>query len=338
MGSTVRIDGSLPTAERGGAGAIGKPAAGRRGHDRCAAVCAGSAGALLTTKMRNGFVIGLALILSLWSFNRPNAMVGGTVHPLGFSKFPATIKIRHNCTGAKIGPRTFLTAGHCVIDGKTGTFMDMFKAGGKIDITNNPLPLFDVGFVTLTVEDVFVDTRYALGCSPVPCDYNKMRSSGPDLAIIRVIETTPLIPTASIDPSPVIDDTPIVLNGFGCEDYNNRSVPVPTEPPGNFPSGRLSSFQTKALDAARTAAILSPGIPNSFYFYTPGRAVDSTHAGLCPGDSGGPVYLNDSINMTIVGVNSSLDNLSAGLAISGYVIHFHSRLSQMLSSMTDLIR
>lgn len=292
----------------------------------------------MITKVGNGFLIGLALTLLLWSFNRSNAMVGGTVHPLGLSKFPATIKIRNNCTGAKIGPRTFLTAGHCIIDRQTGSFKDMFKAGGKIDVTNNPLPFLDVGFVTLTVDDVFVDTRYAFGCSPIPCDYNKMRSGGPDLAIIRVIETTPLIPTASIDHSPVIDDTPIVLNGFGCEDYNNQSVLVPTEPPGSFPNGRLSSFQTKALDAARAAALLSPGILNRFYFYTPGRALDSTNAGLCPGDSGGPVYLNDSINMTIVGVNSSLDTSSVVLGISGYVIHFHSRLSEMLSSMKDLIR
>src|SRR6476619_5841234 len=87
---------------------------------------------IMTTKMGNGFVIGLALTLSLWSFNWSNAMVGGTVHPLGLSKFPATIKIRKNCTGAKIGPRTFLTAGHCIIDRETGTFKDMFKAGGKI--------------------------------------------------------------------------------------------------------------------------------------------------------------------------------------------------------------
>lgn len=269
----------------------------------------------------------LCLAIGLAGFgSSAQAVVGGTIHPLGLPLFPSSIAIRRNCTAAKVGERSFLTAAHCVMDNATGGWIPMFFPDSKIDITNNPLPAFGAGFVTVTVEEVLIDPSYQWACTSLPCDNAKMRAAGPDVALLIIKDLTPWIPIASIDFIDVPDRTRIKVGGFGCEDYASGSVRVPSDTV-TWPDGRLKFDSTVSRDASLPVSVgNSPSGPD--YFYTVGPALDSARAGLWKGDSGGPVYYDDGTNTTILGVNSTAVPETYNPGLSGFAFHAHASLKK----------
>lgn len=265
-----------------------------------------------------------------------NAMVNGAVHPIGLPRYPAAINIKNWCGATKIGPRTFITAAHCVFDYPSNTINPIMAKGATIEITANPLPAFGVGFESVTIEFVEIAPKHRAGCAAAPCDFGSMLAAGPDVAIFRVNRTTPLIQTAAIDYAPVPDGTALAMTGAGCEDYNNLSVRVPSDQL-TYPFGRLSYHRTSAEPAA-TVAPTGVSYNPAHEIYTAGYALNAANAGLCEGDSGGGLFYDDSIGLTLLGVNSARGGSNPILSTSATAINFHARLSALQSWITPLIK
>jgi secreted trypsin-like serine protease len=150
-----------------------------------------------------------------------------------------------HCSGTLIGPRTVLTAAHCL-------FMDgeRLYAGDLV---------FDVGGVT-----------HAIARSSVSPSYDPTRLEGwEDAALLRLDQPSRIDPIAvSIDPP--LDGVEAEVLGFGVTGNGGGA-------------GRR-----------RRARITIGHVSDREIFY------DSSDAGACYGDSGGPILQNDAL----VGVTS----------------------------------
>lgn len=204
---------------------------------------------------------------------RSDELVGG--HVATEAEYPATVSLG-GCTGVKVGPRHFLSAAHC--------FGDPNQATLSVSTDNNAQ-----NFQTLTIASVNVHPQYA-HCSACAGD-GSMSDFGykPDVALIIVQELTPSIPVAVIDPTPVAVGTSVTLTGYGCE----NGVGQPSGP------SRFKVGDTRTIDPLSLSDAAS--IPGSFTS-TYGPAADPSAPGLCPGDSGGPLYRAGTNK--VVGINA----------------------------------
>jgi hypothetical protein len=128
------------------------------------------------------------------------------------------------------------------------------------------------------------------------------------------------IPTATIDVDPVNEGDPLTIVGYGCV-TGVRSYDA---------DGKLRAADVKAVP---TSAVVHPGSYLAYadaatltevagnYLITPGPKMVGDAGGLCPGDSGGPVYRTGT--NVIVGVNASYSFESGG---DIPVTNWHTRL------------
>jgi hypothetical protein len=200
-------------------------------------------------------------------------LVGG--HVASEAEYPATVSLG-GCTGVKVGPRHFLSAAHC--------FGNPSMATLSVTADNNAQ-----NFQTLTVASVNVHPEYT-NCSACSGD-GSMSDFGyrPDVALIIVHELTPSIPTAVIDSTPVAIGASVTLTGYGCE----NGVGQPSGP-ARFKVGDTHSIDPLLLSDASS-------IPAGFNT-TYGPGVDPSAPGLCPGDSGGPLYRTGTNQ--VIGINA----------------------------------
>ncbi len=180
------------------------------------------------------------------------------------------------CTGVKVGPRHFLSAAHCFGDPNMATL----SMTPDNDAQN---------FVNLTVSSVNVHPEYT-NCTACAGD-GSMSDFGyrPDVALIIVQELTPSVPTAVIDPTAVNVGAPVTLTGYGCE----NGVGQPSGP------ARLKVGDTEAISPFELSDAAS--IPLG-YVTTFGPALDMDSPGLCPGDSGGPLFRTGTNQ--VIGINA----------------------------------
>jgi hypothetical protein len=135
-----------------------------------------------------------------------------------------------------------------------------------------------------------------------------------DVAVVKVRGDLEGIAEASVDLSPIRAGDSVVITGYGCEtavggsfDYESQQLKVAklrTKPftlavhPGSFVS-----------DAEKGSELYQT--MNEIYSITPGsdartdRTPEAKFGGLCPGDSGGPLYRGDAKQLTVVGVNAN---------------------------------
>ena len=204
--------------------------------------------------------------------SRNDELVGG--HVAAESEYPSTVSIG-NCTAAKVGPRHFLTAAHCVSESLTQL---------SVTTDNNAQ-----NFRSLTVTSVKRHPQYT-GCTTCAGD-GSMNDFGlkPDAALITVDQLTPDIPQAVIDSTPVAYGAAITLTGYGCE----NGVGQPSGP------SRLKVGDTQAIDPLLLDGAAS--IPGG-YVASYGPANTPAAPGLCPGDSGGPLFRTGTNK--IIGINA----------------------------------
>lgn len=202
------------------------------------------------------------------------------------SEYPATVALIHDglfCTAVKVGARHFLTAAHCMPSPQSITQISITASN---DTTN---------FVNLSVVSVNNHPQW-LSCTSCAGD-NSMSDFGlkPDVSLIIVNETTPSIPAAVIDSTAVAVGSSVTLTGYGCEQ-------VTPAPANRFKVGDSTTISPLQLDSAAT-------IPLG-YSTTYGRAVVAGAPGLCPGDSGGPLYRTGTNQ--VIGINALVSGTDAG--------------------------
>lgn len=199
-------------------------------------------------------------------------LVGG--HVATESEYPSTVYLG-GCTGVKVGPRHFLSAAHCFGGGEQYL---------SVTPDNNPQQV-----QTLTVSSLVRHPEY-VNCTACAGDQS-MNDFGlrPDVALITVHELTPAIPVAVIDPTPVQVGDPVTLTGYGCE----NGVGKPSGP-ARFKVGDTGAVDPLSLSDATT-------VPGG-YVTTVGPGLDPDSPGLCPGDSGGPLFRTGT-NL-VIGINA----------------------------------
>ncbi|HTV25045.1 MAG TPA: trypsin-like serine protease [Polyangiaceae bacterium] len=242
--------------------------------------------------------------------SREAALIGG--RPAASDQFRSSVGFGGVCTAAKVGPRLFLTAAHCVAVPRPGRFdpvpdpfppndgvADRYLAGSRL--------LIQWG---LDVDDPeqaeFTITRTSIHPSwwECPLCQEPSRNAAADIAVVEIAEDTPDIPEARVELDSIPVGTPVVEVGWGCELTTNP-------PPGT--SVELDRFK---LDDAVTIVATEiqrhePRIGDeqrdridASYLITAGHDQSPDDASLCLGDSGGPLYLADSSDPRVVGVNS----------------------------------
>lgn len=225
--------------------------------------------------------------------SRTDELVGGRVPTE--AEYPATVHLG-GCTGVKVGPYHFLSAAHCF----SGSEQYL-----SVTAENEPTT-----YQTLTISSVNIHPEYA-SCTACAND-GSMSDFGyrPDVALIIVQEATPSIPEAVIDPTPVLVGDPVTLSGYGCE----NGVGQPSGP------ARFKVGDTEAVDPFELSGATS--IPDG-YVTTFGPAIDEDSPGLCPGDSGGPLYRTDT-NL-VVGINALVSyQIGSGTPVGNW----HTRLDE----------
>lgn len=246
-------------------------------------------------------------------------LIGGLPVPLDF--YRSTVGIGDVCTAAKVGPRLFLTAAHCVAGWRVPPrypfplpedYPENNGIAGNF-LPGNPLVIHS-GVNTGTPEDItvtIVQTHIHPSWWSCPTCYEPVYQEGTaaDIAVIEIAEDTPQIPSARVDLDPVPVGTEIIKVGYGCEVRTN----IPVEELDGL--GRYKSAEGTTIPASSIVhpheVMHRPAVTSSqaaligdTYLITAGHAQNPDNASLCMGDSGGPLYLKSSAEPRIVGVNS----------------------------------
>ncbi|CAN90920.1 putative exported peptidase / protease [Sorangium cellulosum So ce56] len=230
-----------------------------------------------------------------------DALIGG--QPALESQYPSTV-LGPGCTAAKVGPRHFLTAAHCVDDEYAATVAAGYGPGGSYLVSADNTPPISP-YVNLTIQQTYIHPKWlevcaaALAGGATDCGVNVLNPGyAPDLAVVVVNELSPTIPAAVVDGAPVAVGDPVVATGYGCENPGGGGG-------GLFKLQDLSAAPASILDHA--GSYVSGTAINDVaaaYVLTPGYASSTTYASLCPGDSGGPLYRQSATDLVVVGVNA----------------------------------
>lgn len=235
-------------------------------------------------------------------------LIGG--EPATADYFRSTVGIGDECTAAKVGPRLFLTAAHCVAVPRLyrQELPPGYPANDGVDdpyVAGQPLLIqwgLDAGGPSGTFTIVQTSIHPSWWASPAAFDPLVSGDSAADIAVIEIAEDTPDIPEARVELDAVTPGTPVVEVGWGCE--------VSTSTPDAH-LGRFKAQESTTLPPEPELAYIAPPPPESVataiinaYLFTPGQTQDSNASSLCLGDSGGPLYLSNSSDPRVVGVNS----------------------------------
>ncbi len=222
---------------------------------------------------------------------------------------PATLHIEAGCTAAKIGPKALLTAAHCVLD--LSNLEPKYDTTRTIGLSTKPAS----GYRAYAVARVHVHPAYLEKCRATLCSISAVvaKLDAPDIAVVELTEEVRNVPVVKIDARPLAAGDRVVIEGFGCTEgvlaEDTRKIE------------RLTSAETTitAPNAAlhEGSYVESADLPvySGNYALTPGPAKSARAAGLCPGDSGGPLYarrirtsrerVRRASDLVIVGVNAN---------------------------------
>jgi len=240
-------------------------------------------------------------------------LIGG--QPADAEHYRATVGIGNSCTAAKVGPRLFLTAAHCVAVGRAPRNFplpegypsnhgvhDDYLPGKKLSMYWG-LDARDDQRGEFTIASTTIHPSW-WECPECP-EPTRMGDIAADIAVIEVKEETPQIPEARVELGTIATGTAVVKVGWGCEERTNVDATtvqlgrLKTVKTALVSSSEIQRYETRMSDEQAEAMAAS-------YLVTPGRAQDDQEASLCLGDSGGPLYLLDrgESRSRIVGVNS----------------------------------
>lgn len=245
------------------------------------------------------------------------ALIGG--HTSSAVQLPSTLYLESGCTAAKVGPKLLLTAAHCAF----GATRRRVSIGPRLRVTTDPAH----GYTDLEVASVHVHPTWEQACTATYCSSSKVtaRLDMADVAVIEVVVDLDDVPATPVTAAPLSVGDRVTLIGFGCTK-----------------GARVSDDRTSIVRADADAEIVAPesavheGSPieasdvdrlRGNYLLTKGPGAEAASAGLCPGDSGGPLYTKRDGETFIAGVNSNYtfapdDKDAVGIPITNW----HTRL------------
>ena len=248
-----------------------------------------------------------------------DALIGGA--PATIAQFPATVYLKKGCTAAKVAEKRLLTAAHCVLDGST---LDLKYGPDKpVELTREP----SKGFTTHAVAKVHVQPKWLPACESSYCASSTVTAllDAADVAVIELAEDIVGVPIAPIDTAPLATRAKVTVLGFGCtEGVTAQDARTDVT---------LKYAETTILAPSRAVHEGSPvdatkvGQVAGIYALTPGPARVKNAGGLCPGDSGGPLYKKRGDTLVVVGVNANYTLRPGEKDLAGIpVTNWHTRL------------
>ncbi|HKO47777.1 MAG TPA: trypsin-like serine protease [Polyangiaceae bacterium] len=237
-------------------------------------------------------------------------LIGG--QPADANHFRSTVGISDDCTAAKVGPRLFLTAAHCVSLARPNRSSfpppDFPPNGGVHDryLPGNPLLMFwglDAADGDRAEFTIVKTTIHPSWWACPTCQDAILDDGAADVAVIEIGEDTPQIPEARVELASIATGTPVVKVGWGCEERTNVDA-------NTLQLGRYKTADASIISGSEIRRFDTPMTDEQFdavdasYLVTAGHDQDEKRASLCLGDSGGPLYLRDGRDPRIVGVNA----------------------------------
>jgi hypothetical protein len=226
----------------------------------------------------------------------PSALIGGADADAG--DLPSTVAIAGECTAAKIGARLLLTAAHCAVD--PSTMEPKYGPGKPVELARAP----STGRVEHAVARVHAHPAWMTTCAETLCSISAVSAKvdAPDIAIIELVDELLDVPVSPVDPHRLAPGDEVTLVGFGCTDGVHAALAG---------GGTLRTAEgaivdpTAALHDGSFVSTDDVAVFSENYALTAGPGKDPAHAGLCPGDSGGPLYARRAGKLVVVGVNAN---------------------------------
>jgi hypothetical protein len=247
------------------------------------------------------------------------ALVGGT--PAKPGQFPGTVHLEGGCTAAKVSPTLLLTAAHCVLD--PATVRPIYGAERGVAIASDPA----AGYAPYDVAAVHVHPSWEAACDLTYCGASAVtaRLDAPDVALIELARPLEGVATAHVDAAPLRAGERVVVLGYGCTEgvhlRDGRALAslawadaliVPSE---------------RAIHDGSPVTVADAPVFAANYAQTAGPALAKDQAGLCPGDSGGPLFKHIDGALAVVGVNANYTlRPDADDAVGLPVTNWHTRL------------